>query len=221
MNAHLLKLRSFLAGPAGFTALLIAAPIPFLYFFFHFFVQLNAYEQLTDELHRIYRKSIQLESLHQKESDFLSSLKNPDHFYIDKHLETLCFLEPEIKKTEALLNENPSDDALNKRLHFLKEGPNRLLFTEQQTRQHQHFQEVEEKQQHLVEMNEEDLKKTLSLIEGVTIWPYGPKEKRPQLIIKDFQLSKKELSSGESVFVVNMHLIKRENSVHPPFSQDN
>ena len=156
-----------------------------------------------------------MQSLHQKESVFLSSLKNPDHFYIDKHIETLCFLEPEIRKTEAQLLENPNDDTLKKRLHFLKEGPNRLLFSEVQTRQHNHFQEVEEKQQHVVEMNEEDLKKTLSLIEGVTIWPYGPKEMRPQLIIKDFQLSKKETSSQEFVYIINMDLIKRESSLSP------
>lgn len=212
MNRYLPKLRSLFAGPAAYTALFVIAPLPFLYFFFHFFAQLFAYENLADEMQRIYKKSKQLQTLHQKESDFLASLKNPDHFYIDKHLETLCFLEPEIKKTEALLLDSPNDETLKKRLHFLKEGPNRLLFSEVQTRQQNRFQEVEEKQQHLVEMNEEDLKKTLSLIEGVTIWPYGPKEKRPQLIIKDFQLSKKEISSQEFVYAINMHLIKRESS---------
>jgi len=212
MNRYLPKLRSLIAGNAGYTALLVLAPLPFLYFFFHFFVQLWAYENLADEMQRISNKAKQLQTLHQKESDFLVSIKNPDHFYIDKHLETLCFLEPEIKKTESLLLDSPNDESLKKRLHFLKEGPNRLLFSEVQTRQHNRFLEVEEKLQHLVEMNEEDLKKTLSLIEGVTIWPYGPKEKRPQLIIKDFQLSKKEIASQEFVYAVNMHLIKRESS---------
>ncbi len=211
MNRYLPNLRSLLAGSAGYMALLLIAPLPLLYCLFHFFAQLFAYENLADEMQRIYIKSAQLQTLHQKETDFLTSLKNPDHFYIDKHLETLCFLEPEIKKTEALLLDSPNDESLKKRLHFLKEGPNRLLFSEIQTRQQNHFQEVEEKQQHFVEMNEEDLKKTLSLIEGVTIWPYGPKEKRPQLIIQDFQLSKKEISSQEFVYAINMHLIKRES----------
>lgn len=211
MNRYTPKFLSFLNGSAGYMALLLIASLPFLYFFFHFFTQLFAYGNLADEMQRIYIKSAQLETLHQKENDFLASLKNPDHFYIDKHLETLYFLEPEIKKIEALLLDSPNDESLKKRLHFLKEGPNRLLFSEIQTRQQSRFQEVEEKQQRLVEMNEEDLKKILSLIEGVTIWPYGPKEKRPQLIIKDFQLSKKEISSEEFVYAINMHLIKRES----------
>jgi len=66
-------------------------------------------------------------------------------------------------------------------------------------------------QQHVVEVNEEDLKRLLCLIEGTTIWPYGPKEGRPLLIIKDFKLSKKELFSKEKVFSLSMQLIKREN----------
>lgn len=211
MSSFVNILKDRLKGPAGYYALLIAAPLAFFYFLFHFLSQLSAYNHFQDEIDRIQRKNTQLQALHQKESLFLSALKNPDHFYIDKHLETLCFLEPEIKKLEATLKENPADESLKKRLHFLKEGPNRLLFSEIQTRQQGHFQEVEEKQQHIVEMNEEDLKKLLSLVEGITIWPYGPKEKRPQLIIKDFQLSKKENAPQEFVYVINMHLIKRES----------
>jgi hypothetical protein len=212
MSRYFSKLRSVFTAPYGYFLLLAIAPLPFLYFFVHFFTQLYTLETFGEEVARIHKKSVQFQSLQQKESGFLSSLQHSDHFYIDQHLETLCFLEPEIKKTEALLLENPHHELLKKRLHFLKEGPNRLLFSEVQTRQHHVFQEVEEKQQHFVEMNEEDLKKMLSLIEGVTIWPYGPKEKRPQLIIKDFQLTKKETPSQEFVYMVNMHLIKRENA---------
>ena len=215
MKQYLPKIRSLLSDPIGYTVLMIAAPIPFIYFLITFVSQFLAYEKLESEMEWINKKSAQMQILHQKENDFLASLKNPDHFYIDKHLETLCFLEPEIKKIEALLLDSPNDESLKKRLHFLKEGANRLLFSEIQTRQQNRFLEVEEKQQQPVEMNEEDLKKTLSLIEGVTIWPYGPKEKRPQLIIKDFQLSKKEISSQEFVYVLNTLLIRRESSSSP------
>jgi hypothetical protein len=140
----------------------------------------------------------------------LTSLKNPDPHYLDKNVETLTFLLPEVKKLESLLAENPEEEQLGRRLQFLKNG-NRLIFSEEQIRTNDLFTEVEEKQQNPVEMNEEDLKKLLCLIEGITIWPYGPKEGRPQLIIKDFRLSKKELSSQEKVYVVSIQLIKREN----------
>lgn len=212
MKPQLLKLQTILASSKGYLLLAALSCIPTLYLLIHFFSQLSSYEQIQEEIGRIYKKSLYLKATHQKDSTFLNDLKNPDHFYIDKHLETLCFLEPEIKKNEALLLENPGDDSLKKRLYFLKEGPNKLLFSEIHTRQQGIFSEVEEKQQHPVEMDEEDLKKTLSLIEGVTIWPYGPKEKRPQLLIKDFELSKKETTSQEFVYTINMHLIKRESS---------
>lgn len=188
------------------------APLPLLGLIIHFFTRLNTLESLQEEVDRIQKKSIHLEALNQKENRFLASIKNPDHFYIDTYIETLYFLEPEIKKLESLLKDNPQDDHIRKRLHFLKDGNNRLRFAEVQTRKHQQFQEVEEQQQQVVEVNEEDLKKTLSLIEGVTIWPYGPREKRPQLIIKDFQLSKKENGSQDFVFLLNINLIKREFS---------
>ena len=146
-----------------------------------------------------------------KESTILASLKNPDAHYLGKYVETLTFQLSEIKKFETIQAENPDDELISRRLVFLKEGGNRLLFSEEHIRTNELFRETEEKQQHLIELNEEDLKKLLCLIEGITIWPYGPKEGRPQLVIKDFKLSKKEVSSQEKVFVVSMQLIKREN----------
>ncbi len=77
------------------------------------------------------------------------------------------------------------------------------------------FARSKRRQQTPIELNEEDLKRLLCLIEGATIWPYGPKEGRPQLIIKDFTLSKKELPSQEKVYVVSIQLIKRENNEPP------
>ncbi len=192
--------------------LLILTPMPLFYAVVHFFFTLRQYETLESEMLRIFKKSHHLDLLHQKEQTLLSTLKNPDHFYIDNHLEPLTFLEPEIKKTETVLFENPNEEKLKKRLRFLKEGTNRLRFIETHTRTHGTFLEVEEDQQNPVEIDEEDLKKILSLVEGVTIWPYGPKEKRPQLIIRDFELSKKENSSQDYVFVINMNLIKRESN---------
>jgi hypothetical protein len=86
----------------------------------------------------------------------------------------------------------------------------RLVFVEEAVRSTELFREVELSQQQPVEVNEEDLKRLLCLIEGVTIWPYGPKEGRPLFIIKDFKLSKQELPSKEKVFLIAMQLIRRE-----------
>lgn len=198
-------------SPISIWLLLIVAPIPFLIFLSHFFFGLQKLGQLEEEVERIHTKMVILQESERKESVLLSSLKNPDPHYLDKHVEALTFLLPEIKKLETLQLENLEDEQIVKQLQWLKEGGNRLRFSEEQIRHNELFRETEEKQQQPIELNEEDLKKLLCLIEGITIWPYGPKEGRPQLIIKDFSLTKKELSSHEKVFVVSMQLIKREN----------
>ncbi|MBS0604801.1 MAG: hypothetical protein JSS60_07175 [Verrucomicrobia bacterium] len=191
--------------------LLAAAPIPFFLFLFNFMFGMQKLDQLEEEMERIHTRASQMQEIQSKENVLLASLKNPDPLYLEKNVESLTFLLSEVKKFEAIQSENAEDEQIGKRLQFLKEGGNRLVFSEEQIRTNEIFREIEEKQQHPVEMNEEDLKKLLCLIEGTTIWPYGPKEGRPQLIIKDFKLSKKEISSQDKVFVVSMQLIKREN----------
>lgn len=202
---------SFRPSSFSMVLLLIGAPLPFIIALFHFIFGLQKLEELENEIERIHTKAVVLQESQRKENSLLSSLKNPDPHYLDKQVESLAFLFPEIKKLEAIQLENPDEEQIAKRLQFLKEGGNRLRFSEEQIRSNDHVRETEEKQQQPVELNEEDLRKLLCLIEGVTIWPYGPKEGRPQLIIKDFKLNKKELSSHEKVFVVSMELIKREN----------
>jgi hypothetical protein len=192
--------------------LLASAPIPFLLSFFHFFGGLQTLNQYKEEMERIQAKTLLVQESERKENSLLASLRHPDPHYLDKHIETLTFLLPELKKLEGIHAENTEEERSRQRLHFLKEGGNRLLFSEEHIRANEIFREIEERQQHPVEMNEEDLKKLLCLVEGITIWPYGPKEGRPQLIIKDFSLTKKELSSQEKIFVVSMQIIKRENN---------
>ena len=190
--------------------ILIAAPLPFVVSLFHFLSSMQELHYLDSEIDRIHTKVVHIEQIQKRESALLAPLRNPDPHYLDKHVETLLFLLPEIKRLEALQSENLDDESLSKRLQLLRSTHNRLSFAEEQIRSNELFREIEELQQHPVEMSEEDLKRLLCLIEGVTIWPYGPKEGRPLLIIKDFKLSKKELFK-DKVFVVSMQLIKRES----------
>lgn len=199
-----------LSNPVLWSALIIA-PLPFLFFLMNFIFGIQKMNELEQEMERIHSRAVLSQEILRKESSLINSLKNPDPHYLDKNIETLTFLLPEVKKLEAISLENPQDEQISKRLQFLKEGGNALVFSEEQIRTNETFREIEEKQQHPIEINEEDLKKLLCLIEGITIWPYGPKEGRPQLIIKDFRLSKKEISPQEKVFVISIQLIKREN----------
>lgn len=189
--------------------LFVLAPLPFFLLGAQFFYQLQSLEGLEKRWSFLHQKAKTLNLSQKKESLLLASLKYPDPHYIDQQLETLTFLLPEIKKLEAMQSDLLKTEGIKNRLQFLKKG-NCLHFTEEAIRTNTLFRETEEKQQRPVELNEEDLKKVLCLIEGITIWPYGPKENRPQLIIRDFRLSKKEISPQEKSFIVSMQLIKRE-----------
>jgi hypothetical protein len=191
-------------------AVFILAPLPLLLVCFH---TVQSWQQLTEleaEAERISLKVLQTKQSNEKHTSFLAPLKHSDPQYLNKHVETLTFLLPEVKKIEFLVADNPENETLLKQLHHLTSGHNRLLFSENATRSNDQFKETELTQQQPVEMNEEDLKRLLCLIEGTTIWPYGPKEGRPLFLITDFKLSKQEFVDKEKVFLVSMQLLKRE-----------
>lgn len=96
-------------------------------------------------------------------------------------------------------------------MDFLRSNKNKLAFAEGMIVQEGRFKEVEEKQKHPIEINEDDLKKILSVLEGVDISPYLCPEKHPQCIIKQFELTKKTHQDiKEKVFILSMQLLKRE-----------
>jgi hypothetical protein len=203
-------LHSYGLHPYLLITILFVAPLPFFGTLAFLLQKQETLNDLALQVERLHQKSARFQELQKKESRFLKAIKHSDPSYFDKYLSSLGFLEPEVKKLEALSLHWQQDQQVQKRLIFLQEGSNRLSFAQESILYADGWQEVEEKQQNPIECNEEDLKRILSLIEGVTIWPYGPKEGRPQLIIKDFDLVKKPLSSQESVFCLNMHLLKRE-----------
>ena len=138
--------------------------------------------------------------------------RDADHFYIDKYLETLLFLEPEIESLKTI-SDNPNfppDENVKKRLEFLQGDGNALAFTEGVVQSTPYFQEVTETQVHPVEVNLEDLKTILCRIEGVSIDGCEPPPHRPQLLILDFKIEKKNVSEKNQVFQLNLKLLKRE-----------
>ena len=98
-----------------------------------------------------------------------SYFRDADHFYIDKNLETLTFLEPEIESMKKLLdNPNyPDDEQLKKRIDQLTGPTNSMIFTEGVVQSTPLFQEVVETLVHPVEVNVKDLQSILCRIEGV------------------------------------------------------
>ncbi len=123
---------------------LAAAPVPFFLFLFHFLFGMQKLGQLEEEMQRIHLRASLLQETKKSEEILLSSLRNPDPHYLDKHVETLTFLVPEVKKLESFFQENPDQEELSRRLQFLKDGGNRLTFSEEQIRSNETFREIEE-----------------------------------------------------------------------------
>ncbi len=148
------------------------------------------------------RKNLEKKVLHQ--------LKVANRDYIEKELESLGFLQPEVQKLQALLHSDPQNQLYNKRYQFLTGNQNRLEFREQNFQRLDRYQEVEILQKHPVEMNRDDLKAFLARIENVLIGSFQPGVNPPDLLIKKFELLKKPMSSNEETFVINVELIKHE-----------
>lgn len=160
-------------------------------------------ERLTDEVVIKEKKEALNKSV-------IASSQNADKFFIDKELETLLFLKEEIDALSKLLSEPnlAENDLYAARLELLK-SKNSLAFSESNVQSYPGFTETLETLMKPVEMSSSDIAKLLGIIEGT-----GSAEKRalqkPQLIITEFKLDKKEQPSGNEVFQVNLKLLKRE-----------
>lgn len=189
--------------------LLLLAPLPCCLFIIHGYYRLYQLEELANTAQIIHKKILDNELLQKKEEKILSQLKMSDPQYLDKYVESLCFLQPEQKKLQTLLLENRLDSSSSQRLNWISQE-NQLTFFEEKIRKHSLFCEVEERQQKTIQANEEDLKQLLCFIEQVHIWPYGPKPGIPFLFITDFNLAKKSITPQQKVFCIDMKLVKRE-----------
>ena len=164
---------------------------------------------------RIWNIQEQAYSRERKQSANVSVLNHfalADHFYIDKNLETMSFLEPEIESLKKMQGDPnfPDDENIKKRVDTLTGNSNSLVFTEGVVQSTPLFQEVTETLVHPVEIDVADLKRILCRVEGVPMGDCVPPQNRPQLIILDFKLEKKNVYENNDVFQMNLKLLKRE-----------
>ena len=141
-----------------------------------------------------------------------SHFSDADHFYIDKNLETLSFLEPEVQSLREMLNNPnfPDDENIKKRIDLLTGSGNAMVFTEGVVQSTPIFQEVTETLVHPVEVNDSDIQQILCRIEGIPLRGCTPPANRPQLVILDFKIERKNVSEKNEVFLLNLKLLKRE-----------
>lgn len=191
---------------------MLAALLPFI------LVLLNVMSQSSgvSEMRRNVEEMQQLALIREKKQAVNMAVRNHyrdvDHFYIDKHLETLTFLEPEIEGLQKLINNKNfvGDENVKKRLELLTGPGNAMAFSEGVVQSSPVLQETVETLVHPVEVNSSDLQNILSRIEGIDIGPFKPSPHRPQLIITDFKIDRKPVSEKNEVFSLNLKLLKRE-----------
>ncbi len=137
-----------------------------------------------------------------------------DHFYIDKSLETLVFLEPEIDTLQKIIEDKnfADNEQIKKRLELLTSSSNALSFSEGVVQTFPLFQETLETLVHPVEVDAIDIQKILARIEGVKMGEFTAGPHRPQLLITDFKLEKKKIYEKSEVYLLDLKLIKREFS---------
>lgn len=186
--------------------------IPMVFISIHYWNEQQTIDQLENSIDRIRQTALFTKEKQQMNYAVMDHFRDADHFYIDKNLETLTFLEPEIESLKKIVN-NPNfsgDDMVMKRLELLTSPSNKMLFSEGSVVQYPHFQETVSSLVHPVQVNELDLQNILARIEGVDIGVFSEQPNRPQMIILDFNLDKKVVADKNEGFEINMKVLKRE-----------
>ncbi|MBM3198989.1 MAG: hypothetical protein FJZ58_07060 [Chlamydiae bacterium] len=195
-------------------SLLIGSIILFLPFFlsviYLIFQQetLGELEQKAQFLQtKLQKKELQLK----REEKVLHQIRHSRSNYIKEVLEPMVFLAAERQKWQLFAQKIEPSNSMKERVSFLEKGENILRFKTGEAYKSELFQETEEQQIDPIEVSEEDLKSLLCYVEGIRIHPYIPQAGTPQLLIKSFELEKKTIPSlKEKIYIIQMHLIKRE-----------
>lgn len=192
--------------------ILAAGFIPIFFTVFYLSGQITEADELKNSLILVETQAFNREKKQALNMTVKEHFKGADHFYVDKHLESLNFLAPETESLQKLVNNRyfAGDESVRKRLEHITGPGNSLLFSESNVQAYPFFQETTATLVHPIEVNINDLKKVLSLIEGRKIGPHEPAPNRPQMIILDFKIDKKEASKNNEVLLLNMKILKRE-----------
>jgi hypothetical protein len=192
--------------------LMIAGLLPLLAVLLSLFSSLDEVSNVEMGLQSLQLTATQKERKQAVNQALRSNFKQVDPFYVDKVLESLRLLQTETNSLKKIAD-NPNfadNEQVRRRLEFLTGSQNRLEFTESNVQTTAHFKEVTELLAHPVEVDAGDIAKILSLVEGVEFSSNKPPANRPQIILLEFKLDKKNAIDKNQVFQLNMKLLKRE-----------
>lgn len=192
--------------------ILICGLIPILIAVMNVFSKLDDLDTLKLHMEQVSTQAFIREKRQATNMAVQSAFRDTNHFYLDKEIESIHLLKPEIDSLMTIVN-NPNfteDEAIKRRLELLTGSGNELVFSEGIVQSTPLFQEVTETLVHPVEINLDDLKNLLAKIEGKDIGPFKTGEGRPQLMIIDFKIDKKNTLDKNEAYLLNLKLLKRE-----------
>jgi len=201
---RLIQNRSFVFG------IYFLCLLPTLFMGFSILDKNEQFREVKGDVDCLAIKMERVKELQKDRSVFFKTYDNVDDYYIDNAIESLQFLSPETEALHLVMNSPAfeSCDDIKRRLDTLTKGNNRFIFAEGNRRTGNQIEELELSQKRLVELNGHDLKRVLTVVEGVSIGDLEPPKGRPQIIIKQFHLNKKKLAERET-YQLEMQLIKR------------
>ncbi|MFN0065802.1 MAG: hypothetical protein ACKVOH_06165 [Chlamydiales bacterium] len=128
-----------------------------------------------------------------------------DPLYLSRNLEGLALLEKERIALEKLFANRSftGNESAEKRHAFIVDGENRLSLIEKSCQKSDGIVETAYGLLHPVEIDGENLRQILSVIETKTLG-------QPQLLCTDFKITRKETSMGSEVYQLSLKLLKRE-----------
>lgn len=192
--------------------LLLVGALPLFLVILYSFSNRNTLTDLQEKMEQTQEYALLQERKQAHNKAVRNHYRDADRFYIDKYLEKVVLLKPEINSLNDIMqNKNfAGDDTVKKRYDFLTGMGNKLLFSEGTVDTLPTYQETVVSLVHPVEVNVDDIAALLALIEGQKIGEHEPGPNRPQLQIIDFNLDKKSPRDKNEVFLLNLKILKRE-----------
>ncbi len=157
----------------------------------------------TNKIEALEERAISSENSKSTRDTVWQKAEHSNPLYLSQVVEALPLLTPELNRVQALARQYPSNTALQERVSFLQGDKNRIRFVQEAERSGPFFQETEHKMQNTVQMNEDDLRNFLTVIEDKEA------KDRPLLFIKDFDLKRLREKADEIVYSVQVELLKR------------
>lgn len=196
--------------------ILLLGSLPILLVVFQLYNASSEVDSLGQDVINTYESALIKEKKQATNKAVINHYKDADRFYIDKNIESIQLLKPEIDALEKISQQNNfiENEAVTNRLNTLK-GNNKLVFAEGVVQTTPYFTETPETLVRPVEVDLNDLQNILAKIEGVDIGTYKPGPNPPQLLITDFKIEKKTAGEDNEVFSLNLKLLKREFTPEP------